>query len=66
MDSDMVKENFFIKMVACMMEIGFKTKCKDMENCIINQVFFFLMSGKIAYDGEWIQDQFTGHGVLFN
>jgi len=46
MDSDMVKENFFIKMVACMMEIGFKTKCKDMENCIINQVLFFLCQVK--------------------
>lgn len=47
----MVRENSFIKMVACMTEAGFKTKCKDMENCIINQVIFNLILGKIAYDG---------------
>lgn len=40
-----------IKMVVCMTETGFKIKCKDMGNCIINQVLLFIISGKIAYDG---------------
>lgn len=26
----------------------------------------FYQSGKIAYDGEWSNDQFTGFGVLYN
>ena len=47
----MGKASSIIKMVECMMEIGFKIKCKDMENCIINQVLFFIILGKIAYEG---------------
>ena len=26
----------------------------------------FYQSGRIAYDGEWNDDQFTGFGTLFN
>lgn len=37
-----------------------------MENFIINQVLFYNNIGKIAYDGNWIKDQFTGYGVLYN
>ena len=53
-------------MAVCMMEIGLKIKCRDMENYIINLVNIYLIKGKIAYDGRWIQDQFTGHGTLYN
>lgn len=26
----------------------------------------FYQSGKIAYDGQWSNDQFTGFGILYN
>jgi hypothetical protein len=26
----------------------------------------FYQSGKIAYDGAWSDDKFTGYGVLYN
>ena len=26
----------------------------------------FYQSGKIAYDGDWNNDQFTGFGILYN
>jgi hypothetical protein len=62
----MVKENSFIKTEECMMVNGFRIKCRDMESCIISLVLFILFLGKIAYDGQWVQDQFTGHGILYN
>lgn len=34
---DMVEGNFFIKMVECMMVIGYKIKCKDMVLCTMTQ-----------------------------
>lgn len=49
-----------------MMVNGFRIKCRDMESCIISLVLFILFLGKIAYDGQWVQDQFTGHGILYN
>ena len=47
----MDRVNSFIKTVECMMETGSKIKCKVMENCIINQVLLFIITGKIAYEG---------------
>ncbi len=47
----MDRASSIIKMVVCMMETGSKIKCKDMESCIINQVLFFIILGKIAYEG---------------
>ena len=26
----------------------------------------FYQSGKIAYEGDWVCDQFTGKGILYN
>ena len=37
-----------------------------MENFITNLVHFIVILGKIAYEGMWFQDQFTGNGVLYN
>ncbi len=37
-----------------------------MENFTISLVHFIINLGKIAYEGMWVQDQFTGKGVLFN
>jgi len=60
-------ESSFTRMVECMMATGCRIKWKVMASFIINLVCFFVnISGKIAYDGEWIQDQFTGLGVLYN
>ena len=49
-----------------MMVNGSKIKWKVMENFIISLVHFIINLGKIAYEGMWVQDQFTGKGVLFN
>jgi hypothetical protein len=62
----MDKENSSIKMEECMMVNGSKIKWKVMENFIISLVHFIINLGKIAYEGMWVQDQFTGKGVLFN
>jgi hypothetical protein len=62
----MVKENSSTKMEECMMANGSKTKWKVMENFTISLVHFIINLGKIAYEGMWVQDQFTGKGVLFN
>ncbi len=37
-----------------------------MVNFITNLVHFIVILGKIAYEGMWFQDQFTGKGVLYN
>lgn len=66
MEWDMDRVNFTTKMEECTMETGSKTKWKVTENSSINQVLHFINAGKIAYEGQWVQDQFTGQGILYN
>jgi hypothetical protein len=47
MDLDMGTEDFTIKMGACMMDSGSKTKCRDLVNYIISRVNLLMKaSGK--------------------
>ena len=62
----MVRENFITKTEECTMETGFKTRWKATESSSINQAIPLINAGNIAYDGQWIQDQFTGQGTLYN
>ncbi len=62
----MAKENSSTKTEECTMGNGSRTKWKVMVNFITNLVHFIVILGKIAYEGMWFQDQFTGKGVLYN
>jgi hypothetical protein len=52
MKCGMVRASSSIKMADYMMVTGNKTIWTDL--------------GKLAYDGEWKDDQFCGHGILYN
>jgi hypothetical protein len=62
----MVRASSIIRMEACMMAAGRTTRCRAMDDYIISQVCFYIILGKIAYEGDWVADQFTGKGTLYN